>query len=132
MIKRSDRLRGMSSRRLAVTGMVLVLGILVAMVSVSVSAVVVNFPDPGLEAAIREAIGKPTGDIHDTDLVGLTDLNADNRGIVNLEGIQYCVDLTELSLNSNQISDIAPLAGLTNLTQALEDKSHKIGDLQDV
>ena len=67
-------------------GMVLVFGVLVAMVSIPVSAVVVNFPDPGLEAAIRDAIGQPTGDIHDTDLIGLTSLNADNRGIVNLEG----------------------------------------------
>lgn len=32
---------------------------------------VVTFPDPGLEAAIREATGKPTGDIHDTDVIGL-------------------------------------------------------------
>jgi hypothetical protein len=50
------------------------------------SAVVVNFPDPGLEAAIRDAIWKPTGDIHDTDLIGLTSLDAGNRGISNLEG----------------------------------------------
>jgi hypothetical protein len=49
------------------------------------SAVVVNFPDLGLEAAIRDAIWKPTGDIHDTDLIGLTSLDAGNRGISNLE-----------------------------------------------
>jgi len=29
---------------------------------------IVTFPDPNLEAAIREAIGKPTGDIFQSDL----------------------------------------------------------------
>ena len=95
--------------------MALVLGVLVAMVSVPAFAVVVNFPDPGLEAAIRDAIEKATGDIHDTDLTGITSLNAANRGIVNLDGIQYCTDLTELYLNNNQIVDISALSGLTNL-----------------
>ena len=37
---------------------------------------VVTFPDPNLEAAIRDAINKPTGEIYDTDLVGLTSLTA--------------------------------------------------------
>jgi len=77
---------------------------------------VVDFPDPNLEQAIREAINKPTGDIYDTDLIGLTSLNAEQRGIANLEGIQHCVDLTILYLYENEIVDISPLAGLTNLT----------------
>jgi len=85
------------------------------MVSFPVLAVVVNFPDPGLEAAIRDAIGKSTGDIHDTDLVGLTSLNASERNIASLEGIQRCVDLTELYLWDNRIIDISPLSDLTNL-----------------
>ena len=85
------------------------------MVSVPASAVVVNFPDPGLEAAIREAIGKPTADIYDIDLIGLTTLDASNRGIVNLEGIQYCADLTILVLQYNEIVDVNALSGLTNL-----------------
>jgi hypothetical protein len=91
------------------------LGILVAMVSLSASADVINFPDPGLEAAIRQAIGKSTGGIHDSDLPGLTFLFVDNRSISSLEGIQYCVDLTDLYLWDNQISDISPLSSLTGL-----------------
>jgi len=75
----------------------------------------VNFADPALEAVIRSAIGKPTGDIRDTDLIGLTSLDAASRGIADLEGMQYCTDLTWLYLYDNQISDIAPLAKLTNL-----------------
>jgi Leucine-rich repeat (LRR) protein len=81
------------------------------------SAVVVNFLAPGLEAAIREAIGKPTEDIYDTDLSGLTILDASEQDIVNLNGIQYCVDLTWLALTDNQIVDISPLSSLTNLTE---------------
>ena len=76
----------------------------------------VNFPDPGLEAAIRDAIGKPTGDILDTDLIGLAQLNANSRSISNLEGIQNCVDLTNLDLGWNWITDISPLSALANLT----------------
>ncbi len=76
---------------------------------------VVNFPDPGLEAAIREAINKPTGDIYECDLEGLTALNANNRGISNLEGLQYCTRLVSLALGGNDIRDLSPLAGLVNL-----------------
>ena len=96
--------------------MVWIFVFLVAIVSVPASAVVVTFPDPGLEAAIRDAIRKPTGDIHDTDLMGLTFLNIYGWGIVNIEGIQYCTDLTFLNLHNNQIVDISALSGLTNLT----------------
>jgi Leucine-rich repeat (LRR) protein len=75
------------------------------------------FPDPNLEAAIREAIGKPTGDIYPSDLVGLTSLDASERSIANLTGLEYCGSLTYLDLYHNQITDISPLAGLTNLTK---------------
>ena len=77
--------------------------------------VVVNFPDPGLEAVIRDAIEKPTGDILDTDLIGLTWLAPGRRNISDLEGMQYCTDLRELYLLINEIVDISPLSGLTNL-----------------
>jgi len=76
---------------------------------------VVSFPDPNLEQAIRDVIGKPTGDIYDSDLVGLTELDASERGIANLEGIQHCVNLTRLFLQENENVDITPLVGLTNL-----------------
>ncbi len=76
---------------------------------------VVNFPDPGLEGAIREAIGKPTGDIYDTDLVGLTYLCAGWGQISDLSGIEYCINLTGLYLSNNEITDIGPLANLTDL-----------------
>ncbi len=78
---------------------------------------VVNFPDSGLEAAVRAEINKPTGDITTTDLTGMTSLAAAGYAITNLEGLQYCTNLTLLELDSNNISDISQLAGLTQLTQ---------------
>lgn len=107
--------------------------VLLAVVSGAVSASVVTFPDRGLEAAIREAIGKPTGDIYDRDVASLTSLDAMDRGITDLRGIQYCGNLRELNLgvtllsraaatlgvrtNANQIVNIGPLASLTNLQE---------------
>jgi Leucine-rich repeat (LRR) protein len=73
------------------------------------AGLVLNFPDPGLEAAIREAIGKPSGDIRSFDLIRLSSLDANDRGIKSLKGIQHCVNLSALDLKDNQIRDISPL-----------------------
>lgn len=92
---------------------------------------VVSFPDPELEAAIRDAIGKPSGDICDTDLIGLTSLGEHERAISNLEGIQYCADLTNLSLgtfSNRKIVDISPLRALSNLT-SLSLMGYQIGSI---
>ncbi len=79
-------------------------------------AVVVDFPDENLDALIRVDIGKPTGDIYDSDLVDLAWLWASSRDISNLAGLEYCTGLTELYLDGNQISDLAPQAGLASVT----------------
>ena len=80
-----------------------------------VSDCVVSFPDAVLEGVIRDAIGKPTGDILASDLGVLTSLEAWYLDISELEGMEYCFNLTELSLLGNGIVDLSPLAGLTNL-----------------
>ena len=73
------------------------------------------FADPNLEAAIREAIGKPSGDIELSDLEGLTELDANFERITDLSGLEHCGNLTKLVLVENQISDITPLKNLTEL-----------------
>ena len=78
---------------------------------------VVTFPDPNLEAAICDAIGKPMGDIYQSDLNNLTSLNAHSRNIANLSGLEHCTSLTQLDIGKNGISDISPLSGLTGLTE---------------
>jgi hypothetical protein len=85
--------------------------------------------DPGLEAAIREAIQKPSGPIFASDLEGLTSLDASGRSIADLSGIENCVNLAELNLNSNRIADISLLSDLTSLTQ-LQLHKNQIADIE--
>ncbi len=77
---------------------------------------VARFSDPNLEAAIRTAISKPSGDIFASELQSLTSLDASGKNIATIEGLQYCTNLTTLSLESNKIINIGVLAGLTKLT----------------
>ena len=76
---------------------------------------VVYFNDANLESAVRSALDRPTGDITDADLLGLTCLTAGGLGIQNLNGLQYAANLQELDLCGNNISDLSPLASLTKL-----------------
>jgi len=73
----------------------------------------VHFNDPNLQAAVEVVLGKtnPTA----TDMLGLTYLDAHNKGIVDLTGIEHAGNLAALNLSVNHICDISPLAGLTNL-----------------
>lgn len=89
---------------------------------------VVTFPDAKLDAAIREYIRKPTGDIHQSDLESLTNFDASNKGISDLTGLEYCINMTMLYLEDNRISDISPLSSLTNLT-GLDLDSNRISDV---
>ena len=98
--------------------------------AITVSGVdpVITFPDPNLEAAIRDAIEKPTGDIYQSDLLSMTVLDVYNRSIIDLTGLEYCVNLGDLNLYNNQISDISPLSTLTNLT-VLDLSYNQINDI---
>ena len=83
-----------------------------------VAAQVVDIPDPGLRAAIAEALGKAPGDaITRADMETLIELRAYARDITDLRGIEFAVNLTGLDLWINNISDISPLSNLINLTR---------------
>ena len=78
----------------------------------------VTFPDAALEAAVRTAIGKPTGalvlgDVYDPDF---TELSATNAGIVSLDGLQHCRYLTQIVLSRNAVETLTPLSTLYRLT----------------
>ena len=77
----------------------------------------VAIPDAGLEAAIRDELGKETGELICSDLGDLFDLEAYGRDISNLEGLQYAVSLEILDLSDNQLSTLKSnaFAGLSNL-----------------
>ena len=89
----------------------------------------VDIPDPNLRAAIERELGVASGDpITASDMTRLTNLPARNANISDLTGLEQATNLTWLSLgteyveaeersiNSNSVSDLSPLAGLTNLT----------------
>jgi Leucine-rich repeat (LRR) protein len=89
---------------------------------------VIAFPDANLEAAIRNAINKPLGDIVYEDVAGLTSLDASVREISDLTNVQCLNKLTKLYLYSNQISDLSPLSTLTGLTELWLD-NNQIADV---
>ena len=88
----------------------------------------INIPDPNLRAAIAEANGlPPSTPIFRGHLADLTELDARNANISDLTGLEGATNLRTLdlgleyvevenrSINSNSISDLSPLAGLTKL-----------------
>ena len=84
----------------------------------STSAQIVNIPDANLRAAINEMRGKPeNARITHEEMQTLTELEADNRGITDLTGLETATNLRGLALRDNLISDLTPLANLTRLQQ---------------
>lgn len=81
----------------------------------STLTVFLAFPDSNLETAIREAINKLEGPICIFDLEPFTTLVARGRGISDLTGLEYCINLQVLELRDNNVSNTSPLAGLINL-----------------
>jgi len=72
-------------------------------------------PDPNLRQAIADILGKLPEDITLADLQGLTWLDASDRGISDLTGLQHCVSLSYLDLDSNPAGDFSALQSLTGL-----------------
>ena len=75
----------------------------------------VAIPDTNLAQAIRETLGKASGDLTCADMESLTELEANERGIGNLEGLQFANNLIRLELDDNAINDISLLENLTEL-----------------
>lgn len=88
----------------------------------------VDIPDAALEAAIRAAINKPTGDLFPADLAALSVLESRRAGIVDLRGLEFATNLHTLRLPDNLIADLAPLAGLENLRE-LDLAENSVADL---
>ncbi|MYC14008.1 MAG: hypothetical protein F4Y39_09815 [Gemmatimonadetes bacterium] len=66
---------------------------------------VVYMPDANLRAVIRDALGKSRfAPITVTDMASLTTLDASNRNIRELEGLESATNLTELNLKDNPLS----------------------------
>ena len=83
----------------------------------------VNIPDTNLRKAINEVLGKaPNAQITVDEIQRLSRLDANNREIGDLTGLEHAKNLERIELNGNLISDISPLTGLTKLSHIrLED-----------
>ena len=95
-------------------------------------AQLVEIPDPNLETAIREAVELPDGTpITKQEMLLLTRLPgkfAWNRGITDLSGLEHATFLNHLSLRSNMIQDLTPIADLIHL-ELLTLNQNPIADL---
>ena len=74
------------------------------------------FTDPNFEIVIRDALNKPSGDITESDLLTITQIDGWSRGITNIDGIEYCENLEVINLRDNNINNIDALVDLTKLT----------------
>ena len=101
----------------------------------------VSISDSNLRAAIEDALGKGSGaTITTAEMATLTELRAPNADISDLTGLAPAVNLQRLYLgheyvsaegrfiNNNTISDLTPLAGLTQLT-VLDLNGNAISDI---
>lgn len=87
-----------------------------------------SFTDPNLELVIRETAEIPTGDIDYDHVDGITVLDASNREITDLSGIECLSSLVTIRAERNQLEDIRPLAELRFLT-VIEIYSNDVVDL---
>ena len=79
------------------------------------NAQTVNFPDPNLEAVVREALPNPTGPISTDDMLTLTHLTANGRDIHDLTGLETALNLRDLQVEWNPITNHTAISALTNL-----------------
>jgi Leucine-rich repeat (LRR) protein len=81
------------------------------------TAAIVNIPDPSLRTFLHQKTNvsenKP---IRRKNLYALTGaLDCSGKRIANAEGLQYCINIEELKLSDNVISDLPDLSALTKL-----------------
>ncbi|TVP95813.1 MAG: hypothetical protein EA374_03235 [Acholeplasmatales bacterium] len=78
---------------------------------------VVTFTDQGLEAAVRDALNNQEDPLRRFEVEQLTRLDARNRGITHLEGIEALRYVRVLDFEDNFITDVSPLATLRHLEE---------------
>jgi Leucine-rich repeat (LRR) protein len=86
-----------------------------ATTTVTVTDTAITFADPKLEAAVRDAINKPSGPIYGADVVNLKTLDASAMTISSLGGLSRCHNIFNLNLGTNTIANISELATMTCL-----------------
>ena len=89
----------------------------------------VSIPDPNLRAAIEERLGKASGAVITADdMARLERIEADERGISDLRGLEAATNLERIEFRHNAISDLSPLRDLTRLNN-IKLRGNKITDV---
>jgi hypothetical protein len=80
---------------------------------------VVTIPDAHLSEALHARCGVPTSEpLHRGDLYALTgSLDLSDRGIADLEGVQYCRQILVLNASENPLSTLPVMTSMTSLQQ---------------
>ena len=90
----------------------------------------ISIPDTNLHDAITDHLGKASGEaVTAAEMATLTHLDARNRDIRDLTGLECATNLTRLILPYNQITDVSPLSNLTNLWQLHIGENRTISDV---
>ena len=77
----------------------------------------VKIKDPNLEQVIREALDKPQGQLTVKEIERIRELDAENRGVKTLKGLEKVTNLNKWDLSNNQLKNIE---GLNNLVTVKE------------
>ena len=105
----------------------------VAEITVTLNAVAgaaANLPDANLRAVIEDALGKALGTpIAPAEMVTVTHLEARNANISNLTGLEHATNLIYLDFWKSSVSDLSPVAVLTNLTHLGFASNNNISDV---
>ena len=89
----------------------------------------VYIPDPNLRAVIEEVLGKASGaTITTEDMERLTRIDAEEKGISDLTGLEHAIRLERIEFQHNSISDLSPLAGLVRMNN-IKLERNKITDV---
>ncbi len=88
----------------------------------------IQFQDSKLEQAVRAKINKLSGALYPGDVINITELEVEKRGITSLAGIEHLKNLRELDLEDNRISNLLPLSGLTKLKE-LDIEDNLVSDI---
>lgn len=86
------------------------------------------FKDKRINKLVRDKIKKPKGDIIIRDLLDITELDLHENSISDITGLEGLVKLKKLDLSFNEITDISPLEGLISL-QELDLDNNKVADI---
>ena len=89
----------------------------------------VYIPDPNFRVIIEVLLNKPEGaPITKAEMATLERIQAEDKNISNITGLECAVNIVNLKLNGNSISDISPIANLKSLG-ALQMSKNPVSDL---